>query len=82
MHNLWASLLIAGSILSCFAFPDDDRECKRHHNEGRCVNVSGHYTCGCLFHEKPKLVSRRLGTSRGVVREGTEPLFLMKPNLI
>ena len=38
------------------AFPDDDRECKRHKNEGVCTTVDGHYTCGCLFHEKPKLV--------------------------
>ena len=39
------------------AFPDDDRECKRHNNEGVCTTVDGHFTCGCLFHEKPKLVS-------------------------
>jgi len=38
------------------AFPDDDRERKRHNNEGVCQNIDGHYTCGCLFHEKPNLV--------------------------
>ena len=42
---------------SASAFPDDDRECKRHNNEGVCRNIDGHYTCGCLFHEKPYLVS-------------------------
>jgi len=37
---------------------DDDYNWKRRNNEGICRHVDGHYTCGCLFHEKPAIVRK------------------------
>lgn len=58
MYSVGISYVVLLLSIQAIAFEDDDRECKRHSNEGKCITFpGGHYTCPCLFHEKPKLVS-------------------------